>query len=147
MAFQRRSGPNFSKAFQASCSVAPSAADKCRQPLVFSLKHLHILAQLCLLSLFSQVDERRTLVARCTQLHQQSPPSKRNNKKQALFEEGLLCIHARSKSVYVLHFSSMLQDKQVTAPYGDVRKVNNLETFMCGAQMSDRRNTNTPASS
>lgn len=112
-----------------------------------SLKHLHILAQLCLLSLCSRVDERGTLVVHCTELHQQSPPSKRNNKKQALFEEGLPCIRAPSKSVYVSHFSSMLQDKQVTAPYGDVRKINNLEAFMCGAQMSNRRNTNTPISS
>lgn len=38
---------------------------------------------------------------------------------------------------------SMLQDKQVTAPYGDVRKINNLEKFMCGAQMNNHRNTNT----
>jgi len=37
----------------------------------------------------------------------------------------------------------MLQDKHVTAPYGDVRKINNLEKFMCGAQMSNLRNTNT----
>lgn len=37
----------------------------------------------------------------------------------------------------------MLQDKQVTAPYGCVRKINNLEKFMCAAQMSNRRNTNT----
>lgn len=33
----------------------------------------------------------------------------------------------------------MLQDKQVTAPYGGVRKINNLEKFMCGSQTSNRK--------
>ena len=85
----------------------------------------------------------RTHVEGCIELHQQSQANKINNKKQALFEEGLPCIHPRSNPASVLHFSSMLQDKQVTAPYGGVRKINNLEKFMCGAQMSNRRNINT----
>lgn len=70
-------------------------------------------------------------------------PATRNYKNQALFEDGLPCIHARSNSDSDLHFSSTLQDKQVPAPYGDVRKINNLEKFMCGALMSNHRNTNT----
>lgn len=37
----------------------------------------------------------------------------------------------------------MLQDKQVTAPYGGVRKINNLAKFMCGVPMSNHINTNT----
>ena len=37
----------------------------------------------------------------------------------------------------------MLQDKQVTAPYGGVRKINNLEKFMCGVPRSHHINTNT----
>lgn len=131
--------------FQGSSSFLLSCPICCRPTVCvcISLKHLHILAQLCLSSLCSQADDRRTLVGSCAELHQQSPPNRRNNKKQALFEEGLPCIHTRSNPVSVLHFSSMLQDKQVTAPYGGVRKINNLKKFMCGTQISNRRNTNT----
>lgn len=37
----------------------------------------------------------------------------------------------------------MLEDKHATAPYGGVRKINNLEKFMCGVPMSNHINTNT----
>lgn len=91
--------PIFPEPLQASCSVAPSTADQWRLRVSFSVEHLPILAQLLLLSPWSEVDEKGTLVQSCTELHQQSPPSDRNNKKQTLFDEGLPRIHTRSNPV------------------------------------------------
>lgn len=73
----------------------------------------------------------------CTQLHQQSPPSRRNNKNQTLFDGGLPCTHPPGSCTSSV---SVLQDKHVPPPYGSVRKINYLGIFMCRAQTSDRRN-------
>lgn len=112
--------------FQGLSSFLLSSPICCKPPTAASTLLLSRFWSNYVYYLFTRVDEKKARVDSCTELHQHSPPSTRNNKKQALFEEGLQCIHTRSNPVYVLHFSSMLQDKQVTAPYGGVRKINNL---------------------
>lgn len=77
----------------------------------------------------------------CRRLRQRRPtqPKERNNRKQTLFDEGPpMHTHTHTAEVKPApgssRFSAALQDKQVAAPYGGVRKINNLGGIR--AQMS-----------
>lgn len=103
MAFQKRSGPTAPPHPQTPIGILAEPA-RCR------------------------VEGRRALVQGCTRLHQQSPPSRRNDKSRRV-DGGLPCPHPSCTSSV-----SRLQHKHVTAAYGGVRKRNNLGLFSCAAR-------------